>query len=323
MENKDGLIYAYLLDKKGGAKKISLQEYENRKADDIIWLHFDYTNENSVNWLENNSGLDEIVTTALLTPETRPRTVFLDDSILIALRGINFNVNAQPEDMVSLRVFINENQIITTKKRDMLSVAEIAQELELKKGVKNSSEFLITLVDKITSKMQETIDELEESSLDLEENVLSDESASIKTKISSFRKELLSLKRYLYPQKDALNKLVFNSISWLTDYDKIKLKEVTDHLIRYIEEIETLKDKLSLIQEEFTNKISEQMNQRVYILSIVSAIFLPLGFFTGLFGINIGGMPGVENKDAFNLFLVALVVLLVVQLFIFKKKKWI
>ncbi|MGA1933350.1 zinc transporter ZntB [Arcobacter sp. YIC-464] len=323
MENIDGLIYAYLLDKKGGAKKISLQEYENRKADDIIWLHFDYTNENSVNWLENNSGLDEIVTTALLTPETRPRTVFLDDSILIALRGINFNVNAQPEDMVSLRVFINENQIITTKKRDMLSVAEIAQELELKKGVKNSSEFLITLVDKITSKMQETIDELEESSLDLEENVLSDESASIKTKISSFRKELLSLKRYLYPQKDALNKLVFNSISWLTDYDKIKLKEVTDHLIRYIEEIETLKDKLSLIQEEFTNKISEQMNQRVYILSIVSAIFLPLGFFTGLFGINIGGMPGVENKDAFNLFLVALVVLLVVQLFIFKKKKWI
>lgn len=323
MENKDGLIYAYLLDKKGGAKKISLQEYENRKADDIIWLHFDYTNENSVNWLENNSGLDEIVTTALLTPETRPRTVFLDDSILIALRGINFNVNAQPEDMVSLRVFINENQIITTKKRDMLSVAEIAQELELKKGVKNSSEFLITLVDKITSKMQETIDELEESSLDLEENVLSDESASIKTKISSFRKELLSLKRYLYPQKDALNKLVFNSISWLTDYDKIKLKEVTDHLIRYIEEIETLKDKLSLIQEEFTNKISEQMNQRVYILSIVSAIFLPLGFFTGLFGINIGGMPGVENKDAFNLFLVSLVVLLVVQLFIFKKKKWI
>lgn len=279
MENIDGLIYAYLLDKKGGAKKISLQEYENRKADDIIWLHFDYTNENSVNWLENNSGLDEIVTTALLTPETRPRTVFLDDSILIALRGINFNVNAQPEDMVSLRVFINENQIITTKKRDMLSVAEIAQELELKKGVKNSSEFLITLVDKITSKMQETIDELEESSLDLEENVLSDESASIKTKISSFRKELLSLKRYLYPQKDALNKLVFNSISWLTDYDKIKLKEVTDHLIRYIEEIETLKDKLSLIQEEFTNKISEQMNQRVLYLINCFSNFLTTWFF--------------------------------------------
>lgn len=65
------------------------------------------------------------------------------------------------------------------------------------------------------------------------------------------------------------------------------------------------------------------MNQRVYILSIVSAIFLPLGFFTGLFGINIGGMPGVEDKNAFNLFILALVVLLIIQLIIFKKKKWI
>lgn len=323
MEENKGLIFAYVLDKQGGVTKISLDYYKNRKEDELIWLHFDYTKDESINWLEKQSCLDEVVINALLTPETRPRTVFLDNSILIALRGINFNVNSEPEDMVSLRVFISENIIITTKKRDMLSVSEIAKELELKRGVKSSSEFLVTLTDKITSKMQETIDDLEEDCLDLEENILNDENVNIKTEISSFRKELLSLKRYLYPQKDALNKLCFNSISWLSDYDKIKLKEVTDHLIRYIEEIETLKDKLSLIQEEFANKISEQMNQRVYILSIVSAIFLPLGFFTGLFGINIGGMPGVEDKNAFNLFILALVVLLIIQLIIFKKKKWI
>lgn len=323
MKQIDGLIYAFCLDKNGSAKQINLEEYENRLENNLIWLHFDYTKQESINWIETKSGLDEIVVNALLTEETRPRTVFLDDSILIALRGINFNANSEPEDMVSIRVFINENLIITTKKRDMLSVHEMAKELKQNKGAKSSAEFLIGLTDKITSKMQETIDDLEESSLNLEENILNEEKQNIKTEISSFRKELLSLKRYLYPQKDALNKLSFNSISWLSDYDKIKLKEITDHLIRYIEEIETLRDKLSLIQEEFSNKLSEEMNLRVYILSIISAIFLPLGFFTGLFGVNIAGMPGVEDKNAFNIFILALVIVLVIQLLIFKKKKWI
>lgn len=207
MEENKGLIFAYVLDKQGGVTKISLDYYKNRKEDELIWLHFDYTKDESINWLEKQSCLDEVVINALLTPETRPRTVFLDNSILIALRGINFNVNSEPEDMVSLRVFINENIIITTKKRDMLSVSEIAKELESRRGVKSSSEFLVTLTDKITSKMQETIDDLEEDCLDLEENILNDENVNIKTEISSFRKELLSLKRYLYPQKDALNKL--------------------------------------------------------------------------------------------------------------------
>ncbi|MGM0519954.1 MAG: zinc transporter ZntB [Campylobacterota bacterium] len=323
MKNESGLIYAYVLNKQGGADAISLEQVKTIKKEELVWLHFDFTKEDSINWIKNHSFIDEVAINALLTQETRPRTIFLDNSILMALRAINFNVNQEPEDMVSLRVFINENLIITTKKRDLLSINEMAKELESNKGVKSSSDFLITLVDKITSKMQETIDELQDSSLNLEETILNEEKQDIKTQIATFKKELLALKRYLYPQKDAMTKLGFNSISWLSDYDKIKLKEVTDHLIRYIEEIEILKDKLNLIQEEFTNKLNEQMNLRIYILSIISAIFLPLGFFTGLFGINIAGMPGVENKSAFNLFVLSLVLITAIQLTIFKKKKWI
>ncbi len=323
MESKDGLIYSYLLDEAGGATKISLDKVKTRGTNELVWLHFDFTEPFSINWIENESGIDEIAINALLTNETRPRTVFLDDSILMALRGINFNTNEEPEDMVSLRVYIKKNLIITTKKRDMLSVNEIATELDNNKGVKSASEFLITLVDKITSKMQDTINELEENSLNLEESILDENKQDIKIQIATYKKELLGLKRYLYPQKDAMNKLSHNTITWLSDYDKLKLKEVTDHLIRYIEEIESLKDRVNLIQEEFMNRLNEQMNLRIYILSIISAIFLPLGFFTGLLGVNIGGIPGIENKNAFNIFIIALVLITAIQLLIFKKKKWI
>ena len=76
------------------------------------------------------------------------------------------------------------------------------------------------------------------------------------------------------------------------------------------------------MQEEFANLQAEKMNARMYVLSILSGIFLPLGFLTGLFGINIGGMPGTENMDAFWLFCIALVVLGGGQFILMRRSRW-
>ena len=93
--------------------------------------------------------------------------------------------------------------------------------------------------------------------------------------------------------------------------------------MRHIEELDTIRDKVALIQEELANRLSEQLNKKMYILSIISAIFLPLSFLTGLLGINIGGIPGAENENAFYIFSLILVFIISVQLTIFKKKRWI
>jgi zinc transporter len=68
--------------------------------------------------------------------------------------------------------------------------------------------------------------------------------------------------------------------------------------------------------------IAEQMNQRMYVLSIVAAIFLPLGFLTGLFGINVGGIPGAEYRFAFWVFILILAILVGMQFLVFRKNRW-
>ena len=77
-----------------------------------------------------------------------------------------------------------------------------------------------------------------------------------------------------------------------------------------------------MTQEELVNRLSEQMNARMYVLSIVAAVFLPLGFLTGLLGINVGGIPGTEYKWGFVLVCVLIGVLAALQLWFFKRKKW-
>lgn len=318
-----GFSHAVIFDGNGFAKKISFEELDTYTEDmGLLWVHFNYAHPESIEWITNKSNIDPIAVDALLSQVTRPRTTILNDSVLLALRGINLNPNSDPEDMISIRLYMNKNIIISTKKRDLLSVNDILQYFEQGIGPKNTSEFLVELTDRLTDRMEDYILDMEDRASALEEESIESSNSSLRTNISGIKRESISLKRYLSPQKEAIYKLYDHKISWFGEYEKIQLREINHRLIKYIEDLDSIKDKISLVQEEITNNLSEQLNQRMYVLSIISAIFLPLGFLTGLLGINVGGIPGAENKFSFYIFMVFLVFIVGIQLYIFKKKRW-
>ena len=317
--------HALLLDRNGSAKELSYDDINSNQLPNngILWVHFDYSSQMAKDWIRNKSGIDSVAMDALLTEETRPRTTILNDSFLIALRGVNLNPNSKPEDMVSIRLFISDNLIITTKRRNLLSVDEIIDSLKKGVGPKSSSEFLKELTYRVTSRMENVIGELEDRTDFLEENLVDFKDLKFRSELLAIRRETIILRRYLFPQKEAISKLYHDKVTWLDEYEKLELRETNDQVMRYIEELDTIKDKVALIQEDLANKLSEQMNKKMYVLSIISVIFLPLSFLTGLLGINVGGIPGAENENAFYIFIGVLALIVTTQLIIFKKNRWI
>ena len=83
-----------------------------------------------------------------------------------------------------------------------------------------------------------------------------------------------------------------------------------------------VRERAIVVQEELLGRLSEKMERTMYVLSIVAAIFLSLGFLTGLLGINVGGIPGAEYAGSFLIFSLALVILVIFQIWFFKYKKW-
>ena len=319
----NGFSHGVIFDSNGSAREISFEELDTyEESMGVLWVHFDYTNPQSIDWITNKSGIDQIAVDSLLSSVTRPRTTILHDSILLALRGINLNPNSDPEDMISIRLYINKNIIISTKKRDLLSVNDILQYFEQGIGPKTSSEFLIELTNRLTERMEDYIIDMEDRVSNLEELTIESNNSKIRNEMSEIKREAISLKRYLIPQREAIYKLYEQKISWVNEYEKIRLREINHKLIKYIEDLDSIKDKVSLIQEEISLKLGEELNQRMYVLSIISAIFLPLGFLTGLLGINVGGIPGAENQFSFYIFSFMLLTVVVIQLYIFRKKKW-
>jgi zinc transporter len=145
-----------------------------------------------------------VIGDALLADESRPRVTEFDNGLLVALRGVNLNPGAEPEDMVSLRIWAEKNRIITTRRRKLLSVADIYSALEKGKGPRTSGEFLENVADRLMSRMGGVIDELEEKVAELEEAVLTRESHELRPKLASIRRDAIYLRRYMAPQREAI-----------------------------------------------------------------------------------------------------------------------
>jgi zinc transporter len=319
----NGLIYACLLDGQGGARRLGWEDVERWKpAPGPLWLHFDYTDPGAVAWITSRSGLHEVPAAVLLTGESRPRTSLVGGGLLVALRGVNLNPGSDPEDMVAVRVWLDESRIISTRKRKLLCEADIVAAFEKGKGAKTTGEFIVDLADRLVAGMESTVEDVEDRADQMEQEVIASESHALRTKLSEVRREAIMLRRYLSPQREAMTKLQVEEVPWLNDNNRLRLKEATDRLIRCIEDLDSARDRAAVTQEELVNRLSEQLNTRMYVLSIVAAVFLPLGFLTGLLGINVGGIPGADNQSAFLIFLFILIVVVVLQVIIFKKKKW-
>ncbi len=323
MMNQKGLIHALLLDGQGGANELSAEEVDLWVPQDgLLWLHFDYTSSETVDWIRDNDSLDEVSKEFLLTEDTRPRLATIYDSLLLSLRGVNLNPRSDPEDMIGVRIWANDSKIITTIRRKLLSIGDIFEALLNKTGPTDSSEFIVELASQLISRMGPTIEAIEETLAELEEQLLGVGDAKIRRQLSDIRRESIMLRRYLSPQREAMARLFDVKTPWFKDTDRMHSREVTDHLFRYIENLDSIRERAMVIHEELVSNLSEQLNNRMYVLSIITTIFLPLGFLTGLFGINVGGIPGAENKFAFLIFVGILIIMAILILSFFKKKHW-
>ena len=140
--------------------------------------------------------------------------------------------------------------------------------------------------------------------------------------IGELRQTVIKMRRFINPQREAIATLA-GIDDWLfTQQERNLMRETSNRTRRIVEELDAVRDRLAALQEQIDAARSHALGRNSYILSVVAAVFLPLGFLTGLFGVNVAGMPGTTDPIAFWL-LAGLSVASGVALFvIFKFAKW-
>lgn len=322
-EESNGLVYGYRL---GSGKLENTLTWADidawRPENGLLWIHLDADHEAVLKWLTEKSGLSPLVTEALLEVGTRPRSVVHESGVLAIFRGVNCNPGADPEDMVAMRMFVTEQRVITMRRSRLMAVQDIHESLRAGSGPTTAGEFFVCVVDRITERIGEIVADIEDRVAEVEDTIVSVQSAELRPRLAELRRQSISLRRYIAPQRDMLARLVHERIAWLSEPDRVLLREIAERTARYVEDIDAARERALIAQEELNNRLSEQMNRAMYTLSIVAAIFLPLGLLTGLLGINVGGIPGTESPWAFLVVTIFLFVLAIVLIAWFKKLKW-
>ncbi|MEN3801690.1 zinc transporter ZntB [Aeromonas veronii] len=313
------VIYALTLDGKGGMTPLAAgSEIPEPQPG---WLHLDYGNPEAARWLLQTPLLNEAAKESLLGQSNRPKLVRMGETVLLILRGINHNKDHRPEEMVALRIFITPDLIISSRRRPLLSEQDVFNQLKLGGGADTPADWLVEICDALTDRAGEFVEELHDKILDLEEMVLMRDMPA-NGRLALIRKQLIMIRRYLSPQRDLVARLANEKISWLDEDDRRRLLDIADRLRRWLDDLDAGVARTAVLADEINNLMAEATNRRAYQMSVMALLFLPASFLTGLFGINLGGIPGAENPTAFWVFCGSLVALASGLAIWLKHRRW-
>jgi zinc transporter len=286
------------------------------------WVHMQRDQE--AHQILEHFDVPDTVLTALFEETTRPKYREIDhDSTLVVVRALNLNPQCEPDDMVSLRILFDSERLLTVRNRPVQAVIETIE--QMKKGklaCETPIEVVMVILTNIVKRLEDYVDKLSERLDHIEDAVVLDDNHDL-SELNSLRRTVSRFCRHLFPQQDAFRKLALTS-HVQNDPEKLhQLHGIADSMTIMVEELAFIRERCEILVQDIDARVQTQSNNNLYVLSILSAIFLPISFLTGLFGINVGGMPWVESEIGFMILCASCLVIVGFEIWLFKRKKWI
>ena len=190
-----------------------------------------------------------------------------------------------------------------------LALDDVVSDLEEGTGPTDCGGWLVDVCDALTDHSSEFIEQLHDKIIDLEDNLL-DQQIPPRGFLALLRKQLIVMRRYMAPQRDVYARLASERLPWMSDDQRRRMQDIADRLGRGLDEIDACIARTGVMADEIAQVMQENLARRTYTMSLMAMVFLPSTFLTGLFGVNLGGIPGGGWQFGFSIFCILLVVLI-------------
>lgn len=265
---------------------------------EFVWIHLTSRDEEVQAWLRDHAALDHFTIDALTALETRPRCEQVDGAALLNLRGMTQAQMASSDPLASIRMRADGRRVISVT-RLPLDALDAARAAMTAGEVRDAGDLIATLATAITEQLDPHVAQLGDSLDDCEEQLDPRAAFELRRSVSAARRKAIGYRRFLYPQRVALEKLAGLPVPWLSDDDRLHINAAADRAARMAEELESIRERAALIHEALTDLRAEVIDQRSLLVAVVAMIFLPLTFITGLFGMNVDGIPYARHPESF------------------------
>lgn len=288
-----------------------------------LWLHINNKEEEGYTDIIKNFGLPDIVTDALINRANRQKFLKLEDpkGMFLAIKGYIHNQNKLQSNIISLKMWVDENKIITISSGTSPSVEYIVNKLKKSQGPASPMDCFIAITQYSFKSMSEVSYIIFEQVDKLEEKIVKYKNKSeFNMQLNNIRRQIVSVHRYIMVQKEIFKDLPIDN-PFINGKYKNQLKTISNDLNKSLDNIEYAREHVQLLQEELDSYLNISMNNNMYVLSLVIAIFTPLTVISGMFGMNLNGIPFAEHEYSFGAVSIFMFLLAATSVFIIKKKK--
>jgi len=298
-----------------------------KDSDTVTWVIIEgLTNVEVVESIGAMFDIHQLVLEDILNTHQRPKFEEYDDHLYIVLKCL------LPEDeeytvtyeQISLLVLTNFVFVFKEKTDNLLH--PIQQRIRTSKGRFRSlgADYLAyAILDTIVDQYFILIDLLDDAITPLEDSLLASEATQDSLKmIQRLKRAVISIRRHISPVRELMAGMLRSESGLIDEKMHMYLRDVSDHVLRVIESIESHRDILSGLLEIYISGVSNKMNEVMKVLTVFASIFIPLTFLAGIYGMNFEYMPELKWKWAYPALWVAFITIPAVLLVYFKKKKW-
>ena len=326
-EEADGLLFACRLDGAGGARPLGWTELEGADGatDGPFWVHLRRDCPRAREWLRSRPWLEPATVEALLAEDTRPRILESGLGTVALLRGVNHADGTGSNELLSLRLYCDGTRLVSVRRRPLQTPHDVlGQLLSPRRGPRDAGALFERLVSRLVERMSDAVLDFDERLDDVEASVDVERpgAGDARRELSSLRRRIVAVRRHVYPQREALTSFLLEPPDWLPERAAAALRETNDRLVRYVEELDAARERALVIRDDIQNRLAERTNRILFALSVLSAIFLPLTFLTGLLGMNVGGLPGTGSAAGFAVACAAMLAVGVAELAVLWRLGW-
>jgi zinc transporter len=301
-----GVICAYRFDPRGGVASLDsgtaeawLAGHTGRSGADFLWLHVNLSHSSCEKWLKRHAGLSSLFHETLHEGTRSTRIEYVDDSLIAVINDVLFDFAYDASDISTLYLHVGPRLVVSARGKPLRSVDRLRAAVKRGLVLESPVDLLVHLLRDQADVLTQIVRDIADKVDGVEDRLLANRPERNRASLGAWRRLLVRLQRLMAPEPAALFRLLNRPPVWVPERDLLDLRQSTEEFSTVLQETASLQERIKLLQEEIASQINEQTNRSLFVLTVVSVLVLPINIISGLFGMNVGGIPLAGAGDGF------------------------
>ena len=292
---------------------------------EITWLNIvGLSDEEKIGIIGKEFGFNPLILEDAVNTHSRPKIDEYEDYIFGVFKMMYMDTNNELV-IEHTAMILCKNAVLVMQEMEEDVFGGVRERMGNKLGrIRNNGPdylffaLLESIIDNYFAVLENIYNQLEA----LEEEVYNDPTPETAHKIQQLKKEVLGVRKWAFPVKELIGRLIDSESPLITKETKLYLKDVLDHCYEVNENLQLYREMSTSLMELYMTNVSNKMNEVMKVLTIMASIFIPLTFIAGVYGMNFDNMPELHWKYGYHMVLGLMLLLFVAMAIYFKRKKW-